>query len=60
MQWPVFGDLDLSIGTLGPADDAAMRKSAAQNREPETTGAPAAGTPPKGPIDRAIDQFKAL
>lgn len=60
IQLPVFGDLDLSIGTLGPADDAAMRKSASKNREPETTGAAPAGTPPKGPIDRVIDKFKAL
>lgn len=60
IQWPVFGDLDLSIGTLDSADDAAMRKNAASNKEPETTGAAPAGTPPKGPIDRAIDQFKAL
>ena len=59
IQWPVFGDLDLSIGTLSAADDAAMRKNAALNKEPETTGAAPAGTPPKGPIDRAIDQFKA-
>ena len=60
LQLLVFGDLDLSVGTLGPADDAAMRKNASKNREPETTGAPAPGTPPKGPIDRVIDKFKAL
>ena len=59
IQWPVFGDLDLSIGTLDSADDAAMRKSAELNKEPETP-APPAGTAPKGPIDRAIDKFKAL
>ena len=59
VQLPVFGDLDLSIGTISPSDDAAMRKSAALNKEPETP-APPAGTPPKGPIDRAIDKFKAL
>ena len=29
-------------------------------KEPETTGAAPAGAPPKGPIDRAIDRFKAL
>ena len=59
LQLLVFGDLDLSVGTLGPADDAAMRKNAALNKEPETTGAAPAGTPPRGPIERAIDKFKA-
>lgn len=58
LQLPVFGDLDLSVGTLSPADDAAMRKSAELNKEPATP-APAAGTPPKGPIDRMIDKFKS-
>jgi hypothetical protein len=59
LQLLVFGDLDLSVGTLGPADDAAMRKNAALNKEPETTGAAPVGTPPRGPIERAIDKFKA-
>lgn len=59
LQLPVFGNLDLSVGTLGPADDAAMRKSAELNKEPATP-APAAGTPPKGPIDRMIDKFKGV
>jgi hypothetical protein len=59
LQLLVFDNLDLSVGTLSPADDAAMRKNAALNKEPETTGAAPAGTPPKGPIDRAIDKFKA-
>jgi hypothetical protein len=59
LQLPVFGNLDLSVGTLGPADDAAMRKSAELNKEPATP-APAAGTPPQGPIDRMIDKFKGV
>ena len=58
LQLLVFDDLDLSVGTLSPADDAAMRKNAALNKEPETTGAAPAGTPPKGPIERSIDKFK--
>ena len=59
IQYPVIGDLDFSIGTIGPKDDEIMRKTAKDfNLAP--TEAPPPGSPPEGPFDRAFRKFKAL
>ena len=59
IQYPVIGDLDFSIGTIGPKDDEIMRKTAKDfNLAP--TEAPPPGSPPEGPLDRAVRKFKSL
>jgi hypothetical protein len=59
IQYPVIGDLDFSIGTIGPKDDEIMRKTAKDfNLAP--TEAPPPGSPPEGPLDRAFRKFKSL
>jgi len=53
---PKVGDLNLSVGSLGPADDAAMRKNAADRGRPVTPGAPPPGTPEKSMTDKIVDK----
>ena len=53
---PKVGNLDLSVGSLGPADDATMRKNAADRGLPATPGAPPPGTPEKSMGDKIVDK----
>jgi hypothetical protein len=53
---PTVGDLNMSIGTLRPEDDAAMRKNAADLGRPVTPGAPPPGTPEKSMADKIKDK----
>ena len=54
---PKVGNLDLSVGKLGPADDAAMRKRAADMGIAPTPGAPPPGTPEKSMGGKIIDKM---
>ena len=53
---PTVGNLNLRVGTLGPADDDAMRKNAADRGIPVTPGAPPPGTPEKSMTDKLVDK----